>query len=130
MTLDPIFLTVEQVELLHGRALDEYGGQHGIRDRGALESAVAMPQAGFADEFLHPSLWLMASAYAFHIAENQPFIDGNKRAGLAAALVFLNLNGHPVRRSGGLHAAMIAISTHTLDKPGLAKLFEDLANPS
>jgi death-on-curing protein len=127
MMLEPIFLTVDEIEELHADGLDEHGGQPGVRDRGLLESAVATPQAGFGGEYAHSTLWLMASAYAFHIAQNQPFLDGNKRAGLAAALVFLNLNGHPVRDSVGLYEAMIAISARTLDKAGLADLLESLA---
>lgn len=61
----------------------------------------------------------MAAAYAFHIAENQPFVDGNKRTALNAALVFLDLNGFIVHDpEGRLHDAMIAISSRALDKRG------------
>jgi death-on-curing protein len=125
---EPVFLTVEDVELMHARGIALHGGQHGVRDRGSLESAVATPQAGFGGEYAHPTLWLMAAAYAFHIAENQAFLDGNKRAGLAAALAFLNVNGHPVRTTTGLYEAMIAISARKLDKVGLAALLESLAS--
>ena len=70
----------------------------------------------------------MAAAYAFHIAENQPFVDGNKRTALAAALVFLEFNGFDVSDPGGeLYQAMISISSRTLDKAGLAKIFNQLA---
>jgi death-on-curing protein len=92
---EPEFLTVEDVLELHARSLDRFGGGEGIRDRGLLESAVAAPQAGFGGQFAHSDLYEMAAAYAFHIAQNQPFVDGNKRAGLGAALVFL------VSRNGG-----------------------------
>jgi hypothetical protein len=78
---------------LHDDQLRLFGGSAGVRDRGALESAVATPEATFDDEFLHEDLFQMAAAYAFHIAENQPFVDGNKRTGLNAALVFLDVNG-------------------------------------
>jgi death-on-curing protein len=86
--MKPDFLTVAEVLALHEIQLHDYGGLDGLRDKGLLESAVAMTQATFGGEFLHPDLFAMAAAYAFHIAENQPFIDGNKRAGLHAALVF------------------------------------------
>lgn len=93
---EPEFLDVEEVIALHGRQLEEFGGSSGIRDRGLLESAVAMPAATFGGAFVHEDLFAMAAAYAFHIAENQPFVDGNKRAGLYAALAFLRMNGYRV----------------------------------
>jgi len=126
--VEPIFLTVEDVELMHARGIALHGGQHGVRDRGSLESAVATPQAGFGGEYAHPTIWLMAAAYAFHIAENQAFIDGNKRAGLMAALNFLDLNGHIIEDTTGLYEAMIAISARKMDKAGLAALLESLAS--
>jgi death-on-curing protein len=88
------------------------------------------PRATFGGEFLHPDVFSMAAAYAFHIAESQAFVDGNKRAGLNAALVFLLMNGWEVVDPGGrLHDAMIAIAVRSLDKPGLAQLLKELARP-
>ena len=73
----------------------------------------------------------MAAAYAFHIAQNQPFIDGNKRAGLLAALVFLDINGWSVADPNErLQEAMLAIADRRLDKSGLAALFRELAQPT
>ena len=69
---------------------------HGVRDLGLLSSALAMPEASFGGLYLHPSLAEMAAAYLFHIAQNHPFIDGNKRAALATALTFLWLNDRRV----------------------------------
>ena len=89
MNPEPEFLTVEDVLQIHDEQLSAYGGATGIRDQGLLESAVAMPQASFGGAYLHEDLPHMAAAYAFHIAQNQPFLDGNKRTGLVAALVFL-----------------------------------------
>jgi prophage maintenance system killer protein/DNA-binding phage protein len=82
---DPVFLDVEDVLLIHEEQLRRYGGSLGLRDRGLLESAVAMPRATASGELLHENLFAMAAAYAFHIAQNQPFVDGNKRTGLLAA---------------------------------------------
>jgi len=128
--IDPDFLELEEVLELHARQLDAFGGSPGIRDRGLLESAVASPRATFGGDYLHPTLFLMAAAYAFHVAENQPFVDGNKRTGLDAALVFLRLNGLRVSDPGGaLYAAMIAIAERRLDKAGLAALLERLSRP-
>jgi death on curing protein len=78
---EPLFLSVADVLGLHDDQLRLFGGSAGVRDQGALESAVAMPEATFDDEFLHEDIFHIAAAYAFHIAENQPFVDGNKRAG-------------------------------------------------
>ena len=127
---DPLFLTVEEVLALHDDQLRLFGGSAGLRDPGALESAVALPYATFDGEFLHNDLFHMAAAYAFHIAENQPFVDGNKRTGLNAALVFLDLNGWMiVDPDMRLYNAMLAIPSRELDKHGLATLFETLAVP-
>ena len=126
--IEPEFLDVDEVIELHDRQLAAFGGSAGIRDRGLLESAVAMPAATFGGAFVHADLFAMAAAYAFHIAENQPFVDGNKRAGLYAALVFLRVNGHRVVDPGErLYEAMIAVAERRLDKAGLAGLLRDLA---
>lgn len=125
---DPLFLTVEEVLALHEDQLRLFGGAAGIRDRSALESAVMTPASTFDGAFLHDDLFHMAAAYAYHIAENQPFIDGNKRTALNAALVFLDINGwivsDPEMR---LYQAMIDLSSRTLDKRGLGLLLRRLA---
>lgn len=70
----------------------------------------------------------MAAAYAFHIAQNQPFLDGNRRAALVAALVCLDINGEPIEApSHRLHEAMVAVAERKLDKSGLANQFRELA---
>jgi death on curing protein len=116
------------VEDLHAESLERFGGSAGLRDRGLLESAVATPQAGFGGEYLHPTLFDMAAAYAFHIAESQPFVDGNKRAGLGAALVFLRLNDIDIEDPDDrLYDAMMAVASRKLDKSGLAALLRELA---
>jgi len=122
--MEPEFLTWDDVLHLHGRSLAEHGGISGIRDRGMAESAIAQPRQdyffGGADHFG------IAAAYAFHIAQAQAFLDGNKRTAVASALTFLNLNGIPTRGHGDeIYAAMIAIAERRLDKPGLAALFRE-----
>lgn len=128
---DPDFLTVENVIALHGLGLAEHGGLDGIRDRGLLESAVHAPQASWDGVYLHATLFAKAAAYAFSIAQNQPFVDGNKRAALLSAMTFLAINGveiaDPDQR---LYDAMIAIADKTLDQAGLAALLATLAAPS
>ena len=88
----PLFLTLAEVVEIHSDQLKRYGGQAGVRDFGLLESALARPEASFAGEWLHKNLHEMAAAYAYHLCQSYPFIDGNKRTGLACALVFLELN--------------------------------------
>ena len=87
-----LFLSVDDVLELHSDQLRLFGGSAGLRDRNALESAVATPATTYEGTLLHDDLFHMAAAYAFHLAENQPFLDGNKRTALNAALVFLDIN--------------------------------------
>lgn len=88
-----IFLTVEQVIDFHTEIINEWGGSHGIREMSLLISAIEMPKAAMYREFLHTSIYDKAAAYLYHIVCNHPFIDGNKRSGLVAALTFLEVNG-------------------------------------
>jgi death-on-curing protein len=91
--MSPVFLTVAEVLEIHRDQLERYGGEPGIRDCGLLWSALAMPAAGAGDQYFHEDLFAMAGAYLFHLVRNHPFVDGNKRTGAVAALVFLSLNG-------------------------------------
>jgi death-on-curing protein len=127
VSLEPEFLTVEDVVELHRDVLEAFGGADGIRDAGALEAAVMMPQQSMFGEWLHEDLFAMAAAYAFHLAEAQAFLDGNKRVGLYAATTFLELNGAAVEDpEDRLYDAMIAIAEHRLDKAGLSDLLRVL----
>ena len=92
---EPFFLDVDAVTHIHRREIENAGGDSGLRDREGLDAAVAAPQATHDGEFLM-DLFDMAAAYAVAIIYRHPFIDGNKRAGAAAALTFLYLNGYEV----------------------------------
>jgi len=85
---EPEFLTFDEILEIHDDQIQNYGGDVGVRDRGLLESAVAMPQKSFGGQYLQKTSFEMAAAYAFHLAESQAFVDGNKRTGLAAAYMF------------------------------------------
>lgn len=123
-----VFLNLDDVLLLHKLQLEHYGGATGIRDRSLLESAIHMPQASFGGEFVHTNIFEMAAAYAFHIAENQPFVDGNKRTALVAALVFLDWHSLEINDPGEeLYQAMIGLAEKRLDKADLAELFQELS---
>lgn len=88
------FLNLGEVLEIHRDQIARYGGTSGLRDLNLLKSAVAMPQATFDGEFLHTDIFEMAAAYLFHFVGNHPFLDGNKRVGAVACLVFLELNGY------------------------------------
>lgn len=124
---EPVFLTLAEVIEVHVDQIRRYGGQSGLRDLGLLESALAQPQASFAGEWLHNSLHDMAAAYAYHLCQNHPFIDGNKRTALACALVFLELNGVSLLDPRGrLKNAMFRLAAGKMRKEEFAKLLRTL----
>ncbi|MCL1874744.1 MAG: type II toxin-antitoxin system death-on-curing family toxin [Synergistaceae bacterium] len=86
------FLSLQEVLDFHKEQIDLYGGSYGVRDIQLLESALAQPSSTFDGNYLHKDIFEMGAAYLFHIVQNHPFIDGNKRAGLATCLYFLALN--------------------------------------
>jgi death on curing protein len=122
------FLELAELDELHSDSLKRFGGTAGTRERGLLESALgaAINTSLYGDG----DVFEVAAAYAFHIAEAQAFLDGNKRTAIASALAFLALNQRmklPVPTDlEALYDAMIAIARHELDKPGLAALFRRL----
>ncbi len=109
------FLTLAEVVEIHADQITRYGGSDGVRDINLLSSAVAVPYASFSGSFLHADVYEMAAAYAFHICQNHPFVDGNKRTALASALVFLELNDISILDPAGkLYHAMISIASGKL----------------
>ncbi len=90
--MEPVFLTLDEVLALHSDQIRRYGGRPGIRDRGLLSSALGTPSATYGGAILHQSLSEKAAAYLFYLAQNYPFIDGDKRTALAASLTFLLMN--------------------------------------
>jgi death-on-curing protein len=124
--MKPRFLGFEEVLEIHRDQIERYGGSPGIRDSALLRSAIAMPSAGAAGEYLHTDLIEMAAAYVFHIVKNHPFVDGNKRAGAVAALVFLDLNGVEVRiAEAELFDIIMAVATGETSKSGVAEFLRD-----
>jgi death on curing protein len=123
---EPVFLTREQIETIHRDQINEYGGIHGLRDVGAMESAIAQPLNVYF--YGNGDLYEIAAAYAFHIAQSQAYLDGNKRTAVQAALDFLEINGVG---TGGLpeqatYDAMIKVANRELDRPGLAAFFREV----
>ena len=108
--------------MFHEDQLANYGGAPGVRDMGLLESAVAMPMAGFGDQYLHAGLFEMAAAYLYHIVGNHPFVDGNKRTGTVTALAFLELNGiEPDIENKELERFVRSVAEGKTDKAAVAE---------
>ena len=118
-----IFLSVEDVLLLHTDTIDVDGGSHGVRDHGLLDAAVAMPRQQFGGAYLHEDIAAMAAAYLFHIAQNHPFIDGNKRAAVMSALAFLSANSvELVMAPSDLEAITLKVAAGDMAKEKLTSL--------
>lgn len=89
-----IVLTATELLYLHHRIVEETGGSHGVRDTGLLESALQRPFAGFGEHELYPTVPEKIAAFLDALIRNHPFVDGNKRTGLSAAAMMLELNGY------------------------------------
>lgn len=123
--MTPRFLDLDEVLHLHARQLEAFGGRPGIRDLGALQSVLSMPEAGLGERYFHADLWSMASAYLFHLCQNHPFVDGNKRVALAASRYFLHLNGLGFAgKSDDLLALTLNTAAGKLKKPAIAAYFK------
>ena len=119
-----VFLSVDVVLKIHRRVIEEFGGDSGLRDRGLLESAVAMPQSTFGGEDLHVGLPEKAAAYHFHLCANHPFIDGNKRVAVAAAEVFLLINRHELSASDNdVEELTLGVAAGRLSKDQVIEFF-------
>jgi death-on-curing protein len=115
----PTWLLRETVLAAHERLLSEFGGASGIRDVGFLDSALTRPDNLLAHG--KPDVFEMAAAYAYGIVKNHPFVDGNKRAGFTAAIVFLELNGEVFAASeADATIQTLALAAGDLDEPGYA----------
>jgi death-on-curing protein len=122
--VEPSFLTLDEAVAIHRDQIERYGGSPGVRDWGLLQSAVAMPAAAFGGQYLHTDLHEMAAAYLFHIVQNHPFIDGNKRVGAVAADVFLSLNDVRLVAGEDEYAELvISVARGETSKSGVAEFF-------
>jgi death-on-curing protein len=93
MTSEPKWITPQIALAVHNRQLAEHGGQDGLRDEGLLLSALARPQQLLSYGSPPPDLCALAAAYAYGIAKNHPFLDGNKRTAFVVYRLFLKWNG-------------------------------------
>ena len=124
-------MTEEAVLAIHADQFGEFGGAQGLSNPGLLSSALAQPLTTFDGKFLHRDLYEMAAAYLFHIIKNHPFIDGNKRTALIAALTFLDLNGVNVESDApNLYELTIGVAESRIGKndaaEALRRFFPDI----
>ena len=116
------FLPEAIVIAIHDDQVRLYGGAYGIRDAAGLDAALHMPQAQFDGEFLHPTIVHMAAAYGFHLCQNHPFIDGNKRTAGMVMLTFLQFNGlEPLATELDYYTTMMAVAAGQMRKEQLAE---------
>lgn len=124
---EPIFLTLDEVHRIHARSLAEHGGSDGVRDPGLVESALASAKNIFY--YARGDVFEVAAGYAFHLAESQAFIDGNKRTAVVAAMVFLAKNGvYAQPATWKLYSAMIDVAEKKKTKADVAEIFRQRAN--
>jgi death-on-curing protein len=111
---------------IHSKLISQYGGLRGIRDEGGLDSAIALPQATYGGELLHPTIVEQAAAYLFHITKNHAFVDGNKRTGYGVMVAFLNENNYELdMTTTQAYELTIQVADNKVDKE---KLIEILKN--
>lgn len=122
-----VHLTVGQVREIHAAVLEEFGGLEGVGDEGLLESAVAAPQASVFGKSPYADLVEVAAAYLFYLCRNHPFRDGNKRAAMAASIVFLRINGiEPSPDSEAWEVLMLDVAASRLDREQTTKRLRKL----
>ena len=122
---NPNFLNLEIVLKIHTRQIEKFGGLHGIRDQGLLESALAQPQASFAGQFLHPYIHQQAAAYLYHLSMNHPFIDGNKRTAFAVMDTFLRVNNYYlILNNDDAYDLVMQVVNHQISKEKLIAYLE------
>lgn len=118
------FLSRLVIEAMHEEQLRRHGGARGIRDVNALESALALPENKLS--YGVPEIFDLAAAYAFGLARNHAFVDGNKRTAIVAAGTFLLLNGYRMTADNGtVYAFTMALAAGEIDEAGAAAFFRD-----
>lgn len=124
------FLSLADILEAHRQQLALYGGSAGVRDRGLLESALAQPAATFAGEYLHHDVYEMAAAYLYHLAQNHPFVDGNKRTAAFAAILFLHRQGLYLNPTETVFERLVlSVARGETDKPAIADFLRNNSQP-
>lgn len=124
MTREFEWIRIEAVHAMHNRQIAEHGGSGGTRDEGLLQSALARPENLFAYGGDDVDVSALAASYAFGIAKNHPFLDGNKRTALVVSVTFLNLNGYDIDATPAeTYAAFLGLAEGTVSEDELAEWF-------
>ena len=127
---DCVHLSVEIVREIHAEALNRFGGLEGVRDENLLASAVLTPQSSFGGKSPYADIVEVAAAYLFYICGNHPFLDGNKRTAMMAAIVFLRLNGiEPAPDSERWEEFVLDVAASKLDRDGTTQRLRKLLKP-
>ena len=114
---DCFHLSIGVVREIHGEAIRQFGGLRGIRDENLLASAVLAPQSSFGGKSPYADIVEIAAAYLFYICKNHPFLDGNKRTAMMAAILFLRFNGiEPKADSEQWEKLMLDVAASKLDR--------------
>lgn len=117
------YLTLEEVLCIHDAIIEKFGGSHGVRDLGLVESAIARPSAGFRDYEAYPDIYIKSAVLAHSILKNHPFIDGNKRTAMMAMEQCLYINGLTIAaKKDEIYQLALNIENNSLDETGIAKL--------
>lgn len=124
------FLDKKNLLTFHENQLKTYGGISGIRDEGLLDSALEQPEASFGGVYMHSDIFHMAAAYGYHICQNHPFLDGNKRTALIAMYMFLFVNGYQIALDKkSLYALVMGVANGEIDKDQLADFLRKGTKP-
>jgi death-on-curing protein len=120
------YVTTADALFFHKQLIERYGGAPGVRDAGALESALHRPQTGYYDTLIHEAAALLES-----LVQNHPFVDGNKRVAFAVVDVFLRINGHSITGdSKAIHDYMIMLfEEQTFDMEHLVPWLQEIIRP-
>lgn len=119
------YLNETQVLFIHARLVEETGGEHGVRDLAMLESAIARPRATFEGKDLYPDIFTKTAVLMDSLVNNHPFVDGNKRTGIAAAALFLRPNGYRlVVENLGLERFTFQVAQSQLEVGQMAEWFQ------
>lgn len=123
---EPQFIAWQEIEIIHEISIERFGGTHGMRDEPLIHLALGAAMNDF--HYAAADLAGIAAAYAFHIAQAQAFLDGNKRTAIGAALVFLERSGVETKTEWGdaLYDALHAVAEKRMDKTSLAELIRAL----
>jgi len=123
---EPVWIHLQAVFQFHDLSIAEFGGSMGIRDRGAIESALGRPKNLLA--YGSPDLFDLAAAYTSGLSQNHGFIDGSKRTAFVTGALFLEINGYRLEaEQAEVIAAMLSLAEHVIDEAGYAQWLRDHA---